>query len=74
MIQYNRNSDFNKNKEFININLSYNKLSIQLLTNDSTIWSKKCQLNQSRNNANKILKINIIKKIRFLLNILEKKV
>ena len=44
MVKYNRNSvsdNYNEDIKFINIDLSYNKLSIQLLANNSITYTKK---------------------------------
>lgn len=66
MIQYNDNFNFNKNKEFININVFYNKLNIQLLANNLTIYLKKYLVQKSNDNTNKASKTNIIKKNVFI--------
>lgn len=38
---YNFDSNFDDNAKFIDVNLLYNKLSIQLLANDSITYTKK---------------------------------
>lgn len=62
MIWYNRNSDSDKNEEFINVDLFCNKISIQLLANDSITHFKKCQINKSGDDTNEALKTNTAKK------------
>lgn len=65
MIYYNDNSDFDKNEEFMDLDLPCNKIKIQLLANNSTTCSKKCQENKSGNDTNEAPKINIASKKSF---------
>lgn len=61
VINYNSNfnSDSNKNMEFININLLYNKISIQLFVNSSITFIKKGRVLETEKKANKLLKAKI---------------
>ena len=59
VIKYNGNSDFNihDNTEFIDVNLSCNKLSIWLLANDSIACIKKRRILETKDKANKTFKV-----------------
>ena len=61
VIDNNSNSDsnFNNNIKLININLSCNKLSVQLLVNNSITNSKKRYIFQIEDKANKYFKAKI---------------
>lgn len=59
MINYNGNSnpDFDNNIEFVDIDLSCNKLSIQLLTNNLITCIKKNYIFEIEDKTNKLLKV-----------------
>lgn len=68
IIDYNGNIDFDLNNivEFVNINLPYKKLSVQLLVNDSITYTKKRQILKIEDEVNKSLKSKIIWKKKIL--------
>lgn len=64
MVEYNKDSDSNEKEDtkFVDVNLSYNKLSVQLLVNDSTAHLKKKDvILETKDKVNKSLKIKIIR-------------
>ena len=62
MVKYNRNSvsdNYNEDIDFVNVDLSCNKLSIQLLANNSiTCTKKKCVITNNKNDQSFKLKTN----------------
>ena len=59
VINYNDDSNSNKEVEFIDVHLFYNKLSLQLLANDATICPKKRRIDNIEDEATKAPKTNI---------------
>ena len=62
IIDYNGNydSNFDNNVEFVDIDLPCNKLSVQLLANDSITRTKKRRILETEDEADKPLKTKII--------------
>lgn len=54
------NSDSNNITKFVDVDLLFNKLSIQLLANNYTTPTKKCRINKTNKKAGKALKTNVI--------------
>lgn len=67
IISYNSKSNSDEGVEFVNIYLLYNKLSLQLLVNDSTTYSKKRRINKIGNKSNKVPNTNKTRKQKSLL-------
>lgn len=63
MIEYNSNSDsgFDNSIEFINVNLPYNNVSIQLLANDSITHTKKKRVVRTKDEVDEASKIKTTK-------------
>lgn len=68
IIEYNNNSNssFDNNIKFVHDNLPYNRLSIQLLANDSIIRTKKKRIVKTKDESVEAPKIKVIQKNKTL--------
>lgn len=73
VIYYNNDSDSDKKVEFINVQLHYNKLSLQLLADIATICFKKRRVNDIEDEAIKTFKTNTIREKKVPVKQVEKK-